>query len=73
MNDLNKFKLFYDLRELGRGEDKQHWVIEMNDTRMLYLPTYSGIDIMDPLINNTGFFTEHGRTDMPQSTKPTSP
>ena len=56
VNALNECKLFYELRERGRGEDKRHWAIEMNDARRLYLSTYNGIDVMDHMINNTDIF-----------------
>ena len=50
VNSLPKTSLYVAQRERGRGEQKRHWGIEMNDARELYLKTYGIIDTLDKYI-----------------------
>jgi hypothetical protein len=52
VNSLPKTSLYVAQRERGRGEQKRHWGIEMNDARELYLKTYGIINTLDKYIAN---------------------
>ena len=56
VNALNEIENFCELRERGRGNNKRHWVIEMNHARRIYLSSYNGIDVLDHLIKNARLF-----------------
>ena len=56
VNSLNCCKNFHQKKERGRGENKRAWVIEMNESRALYLGTYFKIDTIDHLIKNASMF-----------------
>ena len=56
VNCLNECKLFVEVRERGRGENKRVWGIEMNDARRMYLSTYFRIDVTDHLLKNAAIF-----------------
>ena len=56
VNCLNECKLFVEIRERGKGENKRCWGIEMNDARRLYLSTYFRIDVTDHLLMNAAIF-----------------
>ena len=52
VNALNECKLFVEIRERGRKNNKRHWGIEMNHARRLYLSLYCRIDVTDHLLTN---------------------
>jgi hypothetical protein len=52
VNALNELQLYVTAKERGRGLNKRHWGIEMNEARELYLKTYGTIDRIDHLIHN---------------------
>ena len=52
VNALNECTNFVEVREKGRGEHKQQWVIEMSHARRIYLATYFWIDVLDGGIQN---------------------
>ena len=52
VNALNSLQLYAAPKERGRGKDKRHWGIEMNESRKLYLGSYGKIDKIDHLIKN---------------------
>ena len=56
VNALNTCDIYVRERSRGRGENKRHWAIEMNEARDLYLSTYSRIDSIDHLIKNCHMF-----------------
>ena len=56
VNALNSCKASIRKKERGRGANKHHWGIEMNEARDLHLKTYGRVDVMDHYIKNTGMF-----------------
>ena len=56
VNALNECNLFFEIRERGKGKNKRHWVIEMNDRRRLYLSTYFKINLINHLIKNAALY-----------------
>ncbi|MGL5935917.1 MAG: hypothetical protein ACRCZI_09885, partial [Cetobacterium sp.] len=52
VNALNELSLYVACKQRGRGINKRHWGIEMNESRQLYLHTYGIIDQIDHLIQN---------------------
>ena len=56
VNALQSCHLYVRNKERGRGEQKRHWGIEMNQARDLYLNSYYRIDTIDHLIKNTDMF-----------------
>jgi len=56
VNALNGCNGYVRRRERGRMENKRLWGIEMNESRQLYLGSYSRIDSIDHLIKNTNMF-----------------
>ena len=56
VNALNACTLSCRRKERGRGANKRHWAIEMNNARNLYLGTYFRIDVIDHLIKNAKLF-----------------
>jgi hypothetical protein len=56
VNALNECQIFVRSRCRGRGKNQQHWGIEMNEGRVLYLHTYLRIDSIDHLIKNASLF-----------------
>ena len=49
VNTLNQVGMYVAPKERGRGNQKQHWGVEMNDAGYLYL---NDIEFMDHLIQN---------------------
>jgi hypothetical protein len=56
VNALNHGNLEGRTKGRGRGNSKRYWGIEMNDTRNLYLGTYSRIHSIDHLVKNANLF-----------------
>ena len=56
VNCLNECKLFVEIRERGKGQNKRYWGIEMNDARRLYLSMYCTIDVADHLLKNAAIY-----------------
>jgi len=56
VNAVNECDLYAVAKEHGKGEQKRHWAIEMNQSRALYLSTYGKIDTIDALIKNCNMY-----------------
>ena len=54
VNALNSCKSSVWAKERGQDDRKRRWVIEMNDSRSLYLASYGIIDNVDKLIKFSG-------------------
>ena len=61
VNAINGCHLFSRSKERGRGINKRHWAIEMNESRQLYLGTYGKIDNVDHYATNTHMEIRYGR------------
>jgi hypothetical protein len=51
VNALNATAFKPAPKERGMGDNKRRWLVEMNDTRELYLKSYGGVDMIDAAIN----------------------
>ena len=56
VNAINELTLFAKTKERGRGQFKQRWGIEMNESRQLYLGSYFKMDSVDHYLENCDMF-----------------